>query len=638
VNSPAPNINQFYNLTRGLDIRGYSHAVVNNARIRTNRAFAHQNIGEVGIRFQSFRAVKFEAQHNQIHNIDNGVFCLIARHHISPSPLDLNISFNTVARSLQNVQGVVPRRGIFVGGMAPNNNFTILSSAPFRIISNTITTVENGIEVQNFVNTPLMYIKNNGITLAPQNFTGQIIFNENIRYDGILLRNISTVKSFVEQNAISGFNATLGNSRGIRVENTTSMIFRCNNTFKTRGGLYFVGNCNGQVRNNSMIDHKYGLWLDMNGDIGQQGSPQGTNSPASVSNNTWDGTWSNFSGVPPTTPFTSLRVKTYVSGQSFANLSRLYVSPGSTTNPIDSWAWEDINNIPFNTLQSVVSIPFIQYSNPCVTALLPNEENEISLETEQMLLAGLEQSIEEALANNNLELATLIKEYLTYDQLYRDPDLRDSVQTLEDFYYSKINENMGKLREMEEKIDDHDFVAAESLRDQTITDNIIEQAYKEVLDLYLKFEKGIFNAADSADLWLWANSCYYVYGKTVPFAQILYNSIHYSCATFEEDCPLNLPKNAALFPTHEDELALTLYPNPNTDRLFVEYFDESIKSGSIEIIDIDGKSFYSGTIHFDRGLDLSSLNMSSGVYVVELLIDINETPTSVKRKLVYIKK
>lgn len=105
-----------------------------------------------------------------------------------------------------------------------------------------------------------------------------------------------------------------------------------------------------------------------------------------------------------------------------------------------------------------------------------------------------------------------------------------------------------------------------------------------------------------------------------------------------EDCPLNLPKNAALFSADEDELALTLYPNPNSDRLYVHYFDESIKTATIEIIDIDGKSFYSGTIHFERGLDLGALSMGSGVYVVELIIDMNGTPTSVKRKLVYIKK
>jgi hypothetical protein len=232
----------------------------------------------------------------------------------------------------------------------------------------------------------------------------------------------------------------------------------------------------------------------------------------------------------------------------------------------------------------------------------------------------------------------MIAQQLTYDHLFYDEALRDSVQVLEDFYNDKFNENIGKSRDLEEKIDEHDFVAAENLRDQTIPDNIVEQSYKEVLELYMKFEKGIFNAADSADLWMWANSCYYLYGKTVPMAQILFNTIHVSCASFEEDCPLNLPKNAALFPTDEDELALTLFPNPNSDRLYVHYFDESIKSATIEIIDIDGKSFYSGTIHFERGLDLGALSMGSGVYVVELVIDLNGTPTSVKRKLVYIKK
>jgi len=64
----------------------------------------------------------------------------------------------------------------------------------------------------------------------------------------------------------------------------------------------------------------------------------------------------------------------------------------------------------------------------------------------------------------------MIAKQQTYNYFYRNPDLRDSIQTLEDCYYSKTDENMGKLREMEGKIDAHDFDEAESLRDQ-IRDN-----------------------------------------------------------------------------------------------------------------------------------------------------------------------
>ena len=44
----------------------------------------------------------------------------------------------------------------------------------------------------------------------------------------------------------------------------------------------------------------------------------------------------------------------------------------------------------------------------------------------------------------------MIAQQLNY-YFYRDPEFRDSVQALEDFYYAKIDENIGKLRAMEEK-------------------------------------------------------------------------------------------------------------------------------------------------------------------------------------------
>ena len=103
----------------------------------------------------------------------------------------------------------------------------------------------------------------------------------------------------------------------------------------------------------------------------------------------------------------------------------------------------------------------------------------------------------------------MIAQQLTYYHFYRDPELRDSVLALEDFYYSKIDEKMGKLREMNQKLDEKLLDDAEALRNQVSPNNLVELAYREVLDLQLKYERGLFTEADSTELHLWAESCFY---------------------------------------------------------------------------------------------------------------------------------
>jgi hypothetical protein len=273
----------------------------------------------------------------------------------------------------------------------------------------------------------------------------------------------------------------------------------------------------------------------------------------------------------------------------------------------------------------------------CAPLLIISNQNEISVESALLLVQGLEQTAESAMENPTLVPAELIKEHLSYDQLFSDEALRDSVQVLETFYNTRLDENTGKLREMEEKLEEHDVIAAEALNNQVLAENIIEQASKEVLDLRLKHEKEIFTVADSLNLLVWATSCYYLYGKAVPMAQVFYNSIYNSSTVFHEDCPDNLPKSAELLPTGENELILELYPNPNSKMLYVFSESENIRSAELIIRDIDGNIVHKGAIQFTKGLDLSNLSLSSGVYIIELIFEHEGEMKSQNKKLVYIK-
>lgn len=88
----------------------------------------------------------------------------------------------------------------------------------------------------------------------------------------------------------------------------------------------------------------------------------------------------------------------------------------------------------------------------------------------------------------------------------------------------------------------------------------------------------------------------------------------------------------------EEELEiLELYPNPNSDRLYVSCSDETIKEAAIIIHDVHGVLIFEGNIHFSRGLDLRNLSLNSGVYTVELRFELNYSLMSEYKKLVFLK-
>jgi hypothetical protein len=229
----------------------------------------------------------------------------------------------------------------------------------------------------------------------------------------------------------------------------------------------------------------------------------------------------------------------------------------------------------------------------------------------------------------------LIREQLTYDYLYKNPDIRDSSSVLDSFYILRLNDNVGKLREMNQKIDDHLYDDAEALRDQVTPNNLVELAYRDVMDLQLKYQRGLFSSEDSIVLHIWAESCFYLYGKAVPLAQALYNQIYNTTVFFSEDCPEYLPRSVSINTPSKDALDVVLYPNPNSSKLFGKANEEDVHTAFCIIRSIEGKIIYNGSFHFTRGLDLSNLGLNSGVYTVELSFEARDE--YIVKKLVFLK-
>ena len=62
------------------------------------------------------------------------------------------------------------------------------------------------------------------------------------------------------------------------------------------------------------------------------------------------------------------------------------------------------------------------------------------------------------------------------------------------------------------------------------------------------------------------------------------------------------------------EAQITVYPNPTSQMLYVSH--PEINSFGIQIVDLNGKQVYSGTISKDQPLDVS--NYSQGMYLITI--------------------
>ncbi len=624
---------QFYNVSCAVYVDDYTHLDVQKCRIRSKRTNAGylSHLGLNGVRYKTPKAAQFVVKDNQFHNIKDGVFALIG-HPIIGTKINLNISDNTFSRILPNATGVISSTAIQVSSVSPSSVFY---PNPFRIENNSITGSRRGIYLAN-LDVAGIHIERNAITL--EEYIGTA-WDAKARFFGINLRTVSSSNSQIYENDIEGFNTVNTQARGIWMDNSTQINVLCNNTKYIGAGLYFYGNCQSRVLQNNMLMNRYGLWLDGQGYIGQQGNAN------SAAGNTWSGSgataWTPYQAYqqPPTTAY---RIKTYVSQGSYADLSKMFVLPIPASNPDNSWASENDLLIPFSTLssyQSIFTTPVLGNSDLCDVGPPVGDDpagvdapNGIA-DFDKFLLA-LEKDAEISSSNTD-EPSEVIREQLTYDYLYKNPDIRDSSVVLDSFYVTREFENVGILREMNQKLDEKLLDDAEALRNQVIPNNLVELAYREVLDLQLKYERGLFSEEDSTELHMWAESCFYVYGKAVPIAQTLYNLIYSTTIFFSEDCPEFLPRSVSLNTTSEKSLDVLLYPNPNSNILYAKTNEENVHDANCVIRTIDGKLIYSGSFHFKRGLNLSNLGLDSGVYTVELSFE--ERDEYIIKKLVFTK-
>lgn len=625
---------KFYNLSNGVHIVDYTHVSIDKAIFRSNRTTQNSNNGSIGVYYKSIRAEKFHFNNNKVHNINSGVYAQIGHPTVNNYKIDLVVDDNLFSRVLPLTTGIISSAAIQIVGIDPIANFNVLNPSSFRITNNAISGVRRGIYVNNI---GAHYIRVNLNTVSVEEQFGTD-WQPNARYWGIHLRNVNTMgDATVYENNVVGFNSVNTQLRAYWFDNTSPFAITCNTASTAGAGFYFYGNSFNRWRHNNMHMHRYGLWLDGNAIIGQQGAPN------SAAGNTWSGAgataWTPWAGLqPPTT--NQYRIKTYVSQWSFANNSPMYVLPLSNSNPSDSWARETPDLFPYwanSNPQSVFLTNVLQNSQCEDEEPSPDDPAGLALSGDVIAFNEYLLAVEQVLletGSNSVIPHEVIREHLTYDYIYDNQHLRDSSAVLDTFYINRESENIGKLREMSERIEEKDYIEAENLRNQILPTNIVEQAYREVLTLQMKYEQGLFTVADSADLSLWAHSCYYLYGKSVTLAQNVFNRIYNSAHVFDEDCPLSLPRSVAL-QQGEKVLDVVLYPNPNSGVLYASANEENLRKAKICIRTSDGKTVFEGDFHFLRGLNLSNLNMSSGVYTVEMRFE--ERDEIIVRKLVFVK-
>lgn len=622
---------QFFNLQTAVNVRDYTQLITNNTTIRSNRTTANAPSGQIGILYSTRFLGRFHAIANQITNVNTGISGSLGRQG-TIAIVDLQIIGNNIRRNIPNgPTGLIFNRGIFIERHpSANTGFAGI----FDISNNTIFDVRHGISMFN-TTAGNIQINNNNVTM--NEVPGTPLNGVTPRYWGIRLDNVNSnlnnTNPRIQENIITGFNATNIQIRAIMLRNSNTFLIRCNNLLNSGAGFYFSGNCPMRLRQNTMRLHHFGLWLDNNATINQQGD---VNLPT---DNVWSNgpnnstPWDVYGGIAPIGNGTT-RIKTYVSNGTNAILSPMFVRTLATHNPNDSWASAGFGNFEYSIAQSSIFLTGGNIPSPCNVVLIDEPEGEeISYETHLMLMEQNTTMLDTIIMEAPDEI---IRELVTYEYLDIQPEVKDSSEVLQEFYDIRNVQNIGILREMDKKIEEQDYQAAESLRDMVQANNLVELAYKAVLDLTLRYETGQFNAQDSLELVDWAQSCSEIYGKATFMAQALYNLVYRTSHMFQEDCPIIIPKNILLNQNPSHELSIVLYPNPNSSVLYAECNDSEIRNAQCVIRDLNGQILYEGSFHFTKGIDLRNLSLSSGVYTIELVIE--EKSISIFDKFVFIKE
>lgn len=221
-------------------------------------------------------------------------------------------------------------------------------------------------------------------------------------------------------------------------------------------------------------------------------------------------------------------------------------------------------------------------------------------------------------------------EQQTYRALKVDTTLTDSSTTLKAFEDSLDNATMGRVREIDEAVDQGNIGMAQALHNGMSCTHSCETRYKEFFDVFLSStaQGSSCNASQIQKLWDIAEECPLKDGEAVFRARVLLRSELDSNIVFDADCsPDSLGKNKPSSKTAKkaqdeeaveslSEASFEWRPNPAKERSVLRYDLGGRSEASLKVTDLQGREIETRRIGSERGsLNLDVASWGTGVYL-----------------------
>ncbi len=390
----------------------------------------------------------------------------------------------------------------------------------------------------------------------------------------------------------------------------------------------------------------YGLYMYSGAKIDDQGNnayayidSHGNviNVPESASENYWFG------------PYPAQGFKTFVDNVSATNnvnsYSRFFVRNGNPTNPNTSAQNGSFLSSPaysYNVgIYPVGGVPAYVYSVNC-NGNFPGIATEGDGNFDDSVTAIRTMLTDSNASEDFGDVMQWMMKKFAYQQLKDSINLKDQDTTLSSFYDTTFYANIGKIVEIENKLQLGDKQGANTDNNNFIPTNLMENNKKIITYLLLQPELDsnyVYTSSDSILAYSVASQCFNLGGDAVLQARALYDFIIDDIATFSDSC---LIKDKHLINHHTTNLppvvndSFVLFPNPNDGNMTLSYRLSDGENGELSIYDIAGKliskhRFISG----NSSINIDETQLNAGAYFYEIKANDRKIKTD---KLIILKQ
>lgn len=620
--SPSNNINRFYNCHTGINTKNLAFLDVQYATFQSTQSSTatptSNDIGRYGIFISSNRFYNYVVSRNGFYNVNTGINGFVTDGltgltstvtTFGQSWGSVNINNNTF--SVTSSSNEYMNNGIVIQTINKGISSTAFTQiAPvngLRIQYNNFDGVWRGVQVSNFNNMLFNKITaDNTFSLAAD------VNNANKQYG---VEYINCVGGIINSNYVRGFTTnTVVNLQGVSLSMCGNTGVQCNSLVTLPIGTEFNGtNSTTRWCNNRMNNNSRGMQLSNNGVIGAQGS---ANYPQ---DNVWEGTTWSSSNYCTYTDLSSLAAFSPITARTVG--TGLYPSFNSGVVNANSY---NGNILPGNNGSAALACITV---GPVRGIAWGWSKKGLAIGIAQRIIPHWDQNEDESIE---------INDFLLFRDLHQDTTLRESSDTLLDFYDSNKSSAIGQLMDISEKLEIGDFSSANSAISSFTVNSDIEQNYLDFYTIYNHFleDGGTLDSEDSIALSILSSKCPFLDGPIIYNSRALYNlftsqNVQYNdvgCITDE-----SLRKVPSKRNNNIDKYLI--FPNPAIDEVQISGINEK-ELIKVIVSDLNGRKIFDQERVITDYKTSLKFKLVDGVYLVTL---INQDHERTVKKLVIAK-